>query len=500
MTLSFSRLGTHAGLALILAGCSLGPDYRRPDAAPPIAYRQTLPEAPIWPTPDWWRGFASPDLDRLIADAEGINNNIAAAAARVRQADAQLQSAGAGLLPGITGTAKDSWQRSYSRVSGRSGLITGLKSGYTESRAPQVDASVSYEIDLWGRVRATRDAALATALASRFDQQTVALTAVTSVATTWFTALSYEDRLSVARRNLADAEQILAAIRARAEAGIASELDIAQQEALVSGVRAQIPGLQSNAEQQINALGLLTGRLPEDIRVDPGTLNALSLPVVSPGLPSDLLLRRPDVANAEAQLQSASANIRAARAAFYPQIEITGSGGWQSTALATLFGPTSILASAAASATQTIFDNGAKAATFAQEQARYDELLADYRQAVIQAFTDVENALTQWRYVSEQEALYIQAVAVAQRASDIARAQLLAGTSDIVTALQAQNTLFNDLDTLAQVRLQRFDALVALYKALGGGWTVTDTEQPAPSLLVNPFPAAAILPRSTKAP
>ena len=108
--------------------------------------------------------------------------------------------------------------------------------------------------------------------------------------------------------------------------------------------------------------------------------------------------------------------------------------------------------------------------------------------------------MTQWRYVSEQEALYIQAVAVAQRASDIARAQLLAGTSDIVTALQAQNTLFNDLDTLAQVRLQRFDALVALYKALGGGWTVTDTEQPAPSVLVNPFPAAAILPRSTKAP
>ena len=482
------------GGALVLSGCALGPDDFRPFASAPAAYRETVPEAAAWPGPAWWRGFNSPDLDRLIGAALQGNQNIAAAAARVRQADAALQAAGAALLPAISGTGKESWQRGYSRVSASTARLTGARSGYAEARTPAVNASVSYEIDLWGRVRAGRDAALATALASRFDQQTVALTAVSSVATTWFTGLAYQDRLAVSRRNLADSEQILAAIRARAEAGTASELDVAQQEALVSNVRAQVPGLTSNAEQQIIALGLLIGQLPEDVRTEPGTLNALSLPAVAPGLPSDLLLRRPDVASAEASLRAAGANIRAARAAFYPQIELTGQGGWQSAALGTLFGPTSILASAAASATQTIFDNGAKAATFAQNKARYEELLADYRQVVIQAFTDVEIALAQWRYTTEQEALYIRAVAVAQRASDIARAQVLAGTSDLVTALQAQTTLFNDLDTLAQVRLQRFQALVALYKALGGGWQVSDVEPPSPALLVNPFPAKTVIP------
>jgi multidrug efflux system outer membrane protein len=323
-----------------------------------------------------------------------------------------------------------------------------------------------------------RDASAAAALFSRYDQQTVALTQISSIATTWFTALAYQDRLAVAMRNLDDAEQILRAITARSDVGTASALDVAQQGALVAGIRANIPALRSNAQQQINALGVLTGKLPEDIRVSPGTLNTLSLPEVQPGLPSDLLLRRPDVASAEASMVQANANIRAARANFYPQITLTGSGGWQSTALSTLFGPTSVLANAAASAAQTIFDNGLKGAQFDQNVARYDELVADYRRAVTQAFTDVENALTQYRYTTEQEALQRQAVAIAQRAADIARAQLLGGTSDIVTALQAQNTLFSALDSLAQIRLSRFEALVNLYKALGGGWTIDQTVAP----------------------
>jgi NodT family efflux transporter outer membrane factor (OMF) lipoprotein len=485
-----------ASVLLLLSGCALGPDGTAPDLALPQAFQQSLPQAPVWPDRGWWKGFGSDDLDRLIADAESANFDIQAAVARIRQADAQVQSSGAGLLPSLSGTDKNSWQRSYQRVS--NSRLTGLRSGYAEARMPALQLNVSYEVDVWGRVAATREAAIASALASRYDQQTVALTAVSSVATTWFTALAYLDRLQVALRNLNDSEQILAAVRARAEAGTASELDVAQQGALVAGIRAQIPGLRSNAQQQLNALGLLTGRAPENIRVAPGTLNTLSLPAVAPGLPSDLLLRRPDVATAEAQLKAANANIRVARANFYPQITLTGAGGWESGSLATLFGPTAVIASFASSVTQTVFDNGAKAASFKQNEARYDELLANYRKTVVQAFTDVENALTQWRYTTEQEKLYIDAVAVAQRAADIARAQVLAGTSDIVTALQAQNTLFSNLDTLAQVRLQRFLALVALYKAMGGGWQITDTEPPAAALLSNPFPADAILPRSPK--
>ena len=341
---------------------------------------------------------------------------------------------------------------------------------------------MSYEVDLWGRLRATKEAALATALANRFDQQTVALTAVTSVATTWFQALALQDRLDVAQRNLHDAEEILHAIQARLEAGTASQLDVEQQAALAAGIRATIPDLRSQIEQQINGLGILTGQPPEAITARPGTLNTLSLPEVAPGLPSDLLARRPDVAYAEASLASARANIRAARAAMFPKVELTATGGWQAYTLGTLFGPGSLFAQAAIGATQTIFDNGALQANVDQSRGRADELLADYRKSIVQAFTDVENALTAYRYATEQETLQRDAVATAQRAADIARAQLLAGISDIVTALQAQTTLFSDLDTLAQVRLARFTALVNLYKALGGGWTRDDTAPPESQL------------------
>lgn len=468
------------GISLALAACSLGPDYARPSNTIPVAFQQTAPSGPVWPDRTWWTGFRSPDLDQLVANAEGGSFDIQAAIARVRQADAQVRISGAPLLPSVGGTGTQSWQRAYS--GGRSSRAISLaslgRSGYTENRTSQLDVSVSYEIDLWGRLAATRDSAQASALFSRYDQQTVALTTITSVATTWFTALAFEDRLAVAQRNLHDAEEILRAIQGRLDAGTASALDVAQQGALVAGLRANIPNFRSNAQQQINALGVLTGKLPEDIRVAPGTLNTLSLPEVAPGIASDLLLRRPDIAAAEANLLAANANIRAARANFYPQITLTGSGGWESLALSTLFGPTSILANAAASATQTIFDNGLKGGQFDVAQARYDELVADYRKTVTQAFTDVENALTAYRFATEQEILERAAVDVAQRAADIARAQLLAGTSDIVTALQVQTTLFSDLDLLSQVRLQRFQALVSLYKALGGGWTISDTPIP----------------------
>ena len=455
---------------MALSACSLGPAYERPGQETPAAFKQSAPSGPVWPDKQWWTGFKSDDLNRLIASTETGSFDIQAAIARVHQADAQLKINGAALLPSVTGTASQKYARSYDSISPSLG-----KSGYYSTRTSSLTLSASYELDVWGRVAATRDSAAAAALYSRYDQQTVALTTLTSVATTWFTALAYEDRLAVAQRNLHDSEEILKAIQARLDAGTDSALDVAQQAALVAGVRATIPDLRSNAEQQINALGVLVGQLPESIKLSPGTLNTLSLPEVTPGLPSDLLLRRPDIASAEAQLVEANANIRQARANFYPQISLTGSLGVQSAALATLFGPTSTLVNAAASATQTIFDNGLKRGQYDLTVAQEEELVADYRKAVVQAFTDVENALTQYRYVTEQEKLEKQAVDVAQNAADIARAQVLAGTSDIVTALQAQSTLFTDLDTYAQVRLARFEALVALYKALGGGWQIQDT-------------------------
>lgn len=473
---------TALAVVVLLAGCSLGPDYAAPGAALPVSFQGAAARgAPVWPSAAWWQGFRSPELDGLVAGALADNTDIQAAVARIREADAALTVAGAPLLPALSATGQEQWQRSSLAQRRTSAGIASQSIGagrYTETRTYSAIANASYEIDFWGRLRANRDVALGNALFSRFDQETVALTAVTSVATTWFQALEFQDRLDVARRNLADAEQILAAIRARATVGTASLLDVSQQEALAAGLRAQVPALRSQLQQQINGLGILTGQLPESITVRPGTLTQLSLPEVAPGLPSELLARRPDVAAAEANLMAANASIRAARAAFFPTIQLTAQGGWESLALGTLFGPGSFFLQAAASAAQPIFNNGQLSGQLEQEKARYDELVATYRGTVIQAFTDVENALTAYRFTTEQEALTRDAVAVAQRAADIARAQTLAGTSDIVQALQAQTTLYTDLDLLAQARFARFSALVSLYKALGGGWTRGDTVPP----------------------
>jgi NodT family efflux transporter outer membrane factor (OMF) lipoprotein len=190
-----------------------------------------------------------------------------------------------------------------------------------------------------------------------------------------------------------------------------------------------------------------------------------------PGLPSELLARRPDIAEAEAQLVAQNANIRAARAAFFPSLSLTANGGWQSLALSSLFGAGATAASLAGSVTQTIFDNGNLSGQLEQARGRYDELLADYRKAIVQAFTDVENATVALRYATEQERLQRDAVAAATQAATIARAQVAAGTVDLTTVLTAEQTQYADEDTLAQVRLARFQALVNLYKALGGGWT-----------------------------
>ncbi len=467
-------------LAAALAACALAPDDAAPSLDIPAAYRATAASArEVWPTTTWWRGFGSPELDRLVEDARTANFDIQAAIARVRQADAQLGLAGAALLPSVSVSADDQWSRSsLRRTSGQTARIAT-----SETRSYSFGPSISWELDLWGRIRAGREAAAATALASRFDQEAIALTVVTSVASTWFQALALQDRVDIASRNLADAEAILKAIEARQTAGTATALDVSQQAALVAGVRANIPGLRSQLDQQITALALLTGRPPSAFAIKVGTLNTLKLPELAPGLPSALLARRPDVAEAEAQLAAARANIRVARAAFFPTVSLTGSAGWQSLALGTLFGPGSLFANTALSATQIAFDNGKLTAQVDYNRARADELVALYRKSIVQAFTDVENGVRAYQFATEQERLTQDAVRVAQLAADIASEQVRGGTSDIVRALQAQTTLFQDLDELAQTRLARFQALLSLYKAVGGGWTREDVAAPSVQLL-----------------
>ena len=458
---------------LCLAGCDLGPSFSKPDAEIPPAFRASPDTSQAaWPAPDWWRGFGSPELDMLIAAARAANPDLAVAAARIRQADAQARIAGAALLPDAGFSGGASWRQTS--VTARGQQIQ------SDSRAYNAGLNIGYEIDFWGKNRATSDAAQATALATRFDQQTVAITVTAAVAQTWFAALAARDRLDVANRNLADAQQTLRVIRGRMEAGTANALDVAQQETLVATQRARIPDLRNQMEQQIIALGILIGQPPAAVTVQPGTLARLRRPVVAPGLPSELLARRPDVAAAEARLVAANANIRAARAAFFPSIQLTGSAGLQSVALSSLLGPGALVASLAAGITQPIFDGGTLRGRLDLSKAQQDELIALYRKAILEALTDTDSALTALRFHAEQERLQRDAVARAQRAADIARAQLAAGTVDLTAVLQAQLTVYSAQDSLALARQAYFLDLIGLFRALGGGWIQGEVVVPAP--------------------
>ena len=454
---------------LALVGCSVGDAYVRPDARQPAGWKNAAPAAARahWPSTDWWRQFGSTRLDELMRQAAQGNFDLAIAVAKVRQADAQVAIMGAPLLPSLTGSAGTS--RSRASMADSSSSSSVRKPVYSTSTNTLLNAS--YEIDFWGKNAAGLDSAQAAAEASRFDQQTVMLTAQSGIATTYFEILGLQERLRVARENVANAESVLSVYRDRMTAGTATSLDVAQQESVVANQRATIAPLEQQMRQDFSALAILTGRLPEDLNLVPETLAGLSIPVVAPGLPSELLNRRPDVQSAEASLRAANADITVARAAWFPSISLTGEGGFQSLQLAKMMDHTSLLWSVASSLTQPIFDGGRISGTIEQKRGRWDELAQTYRKAVASAFSDVENALIAVEKTSEEVEAQRVAEITARRAFEIAQSLMAGGTVDITSVLNTQKTLFSTEDALAQARLLQLQAVVGLYKAMGGGWT-----------------------------
>jgi NodT family efflux transporter outer membrane factor (OMF) lipoprotein len=457
-----------AVLALVAssAGCILTKDIPDPALEIPDGYKaarlSTARDAP--PTLDWWRGFRSRELTGLMEEAQTVNLDIAAATARFKQADAQARIAGAALLPSLSGTG----QEAYSRTSGSSS--SGLTIGGREVVNYSASFSASYELDFWGKNRDAAQAAEETASATRFDRDVVALTTLTTVANAYFQVLAAQDRLRTAQRNIASADRILNAIKDRLRAGTGNDLDVAQQESVLANQRAQVPPLRQTLDQNINALATLVSRPPEAVRVIGGSLNNIASPRVTPGLPSELLTQRPDIRRQESQLASATANVGSARAQFFPSIQLTGQGGYQSSALSALFQPQAAFFSMVGSLTQPIFDGGRILGNFELTKARQDELLQIYRKTVVQAFADVDNALMSIRQTTERLRLQRQVVAASRRAFELSEQQLRAGTADIVTVLNTQTTLFQAEDLLWQAQLARLLAIVSLYQALGGGW------------------------------
>jgi multidrug efflux system outer membrane protein len=468
LTVRFGCAQRLAMLLLGLQGCSVGPTYRHPDQVAPTNWRTQAPvSSPSqWPTLEWWRAFGSSQLDDYMAQAKSSNDDIAAAIARVRQADAQIRIAGAPLLPTVDLGASASRQRSFG-----AGARTPIYNEYT----PQLTAS--YELDFWGKNRAIRESAVAAAQASRYDRDTIALSVDTSVALTYFEALEAHDRLAVAQDDLSNAQHILDGLELEQKVGIATALDVAQQATTVATVNASIPPLTQQLQQDIDALAILIGQAPQSVQIEiDGSLDQLTPPPVITGMPSQLLGRRPDVAEAEAQLRQANANIVAARAAYFPNIDLTASGGFASTILSTLLHPQSEVFAVAASATETIFDAGARGGQVAFSRARYAELLSDYHKTVLTAFGNVEDALIAVEQSRDDQVRQQDAVDKARRAFEYAQLQMRAGTTNILTELNTEIALFTAQDALVQVKFQHLQALVQLYQALGGGWQQQDPQ------------------------
>ncbi|WP_029582776.1 efflux transporter outer membrane subunit [Bradyrhizobium sp. URHD0069] len=447
------------------AGCILTQDLPDPALDIPDGYKAArLTDKDAAPTLDWWRGFRSSELTTLMEEAQTVNLDIAAATARFIQADALARVVGAALLPSLGGSGSES----YSRTSGSS--ASGLSIGGREVVNYSASLAASYELDFWGKNRDATQAAEETAIASRFDRDVVALTTLTSVANAYFQVLASQDRIRTAERNIASATRILDAIRERFKAGTGTDLDVAQQESVLANQRALIPPLRQLLAQNINALATLVSRPPESVRVTGGSLNHISSPRVTPGLPSELLTQRPDIRRQESQLASATANVGSARAQFFPSIQLTGQGGYQSSSLVSLFQPHAAFFNMVGGLTQPIFDGGRILGNFEFTKARQDELLQIYRKTVVSAFADVDNALTSIRETTERLRLQRQVVAASRRAFELSEQQLRAGTADIVTVLNTQLTFFQAEDALWQAQLARLLAIVSLYQALGGGW------------------------------
>jgi len=456
-------------LSPVLSGCILGSE--RPELAleVPDAYR-AAPKGnadSAVPAVDWWRGFRSNELTALMDAAQLYNLDIAVALAQIVQADAMVGVSGAPLLPTLTGDASAERQKQSSANT----ITSGQGFGGTTFNTFQTGLTASYMLDFWGKNRATLYAAEESATASRYNREVVTLTAIVTVANTYFQVLAAQDQLRVTRRNLEAADRILTLVKKQFNGGTASQLDVSQQEALAATQRAAIPPLEVTLGQNIAALAVLVGRAPANFTVHGGSTNQIAVPRVTAGLPSELLYQRPDVREAEAQLASSNFSVESARAAFFPQIQLTGTTGFQSAALSSLFTPGAWFYTLTASLTQPIFDGFLLESQLKQAKGVQLQNLQAYRKAVLSAFADVEKALIALQKFTLQERLQLQVVAASRQAFDIAEKQLNGGTVNLITVLQAEQTLFTAENNLVTARLSKLQAASSLFQALGGGWT-----------------------------
>jgi multidrug efflux system outer membrane protein len=408
----------------------------------------------------WWEVFQDPQLQQLIRTALQQNYDVRIAAARILEARAQLGITRADQLPTITAGA--------AAVNERFPRTKPLPE--YEDSATQVSASMAWDLDFWGKYRRATEAARANLLATEWARQAVVSTLVSDVAAAYLQLRAYDLQLEISRRTLASRQQSLELTRSLADGGAGTMLDVRQAEQLVFTAAARIPDLERRTEQQENFLSTLLGNNPGPIARGMKLTEQPHLPVVPPGIPSRLLERRPDVRAAEAQLIAANAQIGVARAAYFPQITLTATSGFQSSALTSLFTGPAGLWSFGGALTQPIFAGGRIRSGVKLAEARQQELLLSYRQTIQQAFRGVSDALIEYQKDREFREQQQQLALSAQEAAEISEMRYQGGATSYLEVLTNETNYFAAELDLAQAQLNELLGLVRIYRNLGGGW------------------------------
>lgn len=472
-----SRLGVGAvALTAALAACAVGPDYKRPEAPLAPAWQP----APPWQQADpsdaalkgrWWELFQDAALNPLVEQALTANQSLKVASARLDQAHAQLSIARADLFPtvalGASATrAKTSANRPLSSytVPNQSTVQNDFKIG------PQV----SYEVDLFGRVRREVEGARASAEQAEADYENARLILLATLVSDYFSLREIDAEIEVVRHGLNLQRDALTFVQSRHDLGFATGLDLAQQQALLDGSATQLELLRVQRAQLEHAIATLVGTPAPLFTLTPAAL-APPLPSLPVGLPADLLQRRPDVASAERAMAAANARIGVAKAAYFPNIQLLpGIGapgvGWEANALTSLFEAPSRLWSIGLSASETLFDAGRTRGEVRFARADYSAAVAGYRQTVLSAMEEVENGITGFATLDRAAAQALASVNSAQKAYDLASARYKGGVDTYLDVITSQQTLLNNQRQAVQIQGQQFETAVYLIKALGGGW------------------------------
>jgi NodT family efflux transporter outer membrane factor (OMF) lipoprotein len=489
---------------LSLSGCLVGPDYERPPPATPptpafketadLNFRPALPRDTI-DRGSWWAVYGDPTLDQLVAQVDVSNQTLKENEAAYRQALALIRQSQSSLYPSIGYTGSIT-QNSSSGSRSSSGLQTSAVGNSVGQYS--VGSSLSWEIDVWGRIRRTIESDSAAAQASAADLAAARLSIQSSLLTNYFSLRFSDRRRRLLEESAAAYARSMNIVRNQMNAGTASRLDFAQAEAQYEQTRALLVAEGANRAQFEHAIAALVGKTPSELSIAPAPAPA-TVPTLEAGIPSALLERRPDIAAAERTMASANAQVGVAQAAYYPDFTFTANITFVSTMLSTLFQVGSAVWSLGPQVAGTLIDGGARSAAVESARANYDKAVATYRQTVLTAFQQVEDALAQQRVIEQQEKVQQAALAAARDAERIALNQYQAGTVAYTTVVTAQTTALNAEQTLINIRLNRFNASATLATALGGGWHDTQLPPPVyvPGLKQTPATNAAPAPAAT---